>query len=465
MKHIHSVKAILILSGLLLLLVGCDRMNDIQEKYASQEERVYLAKPQPLRYSPGVGRVKLVWSNGTDMRIDNTVIYWNDRKDSIVKPVSMTSTAAYEDSVTVEGLPEGSLTFEFKNKNSRGDCSLTTTMPVTIWGPNFVGRELTPRRIDAHIYSFLTAEFSIDLSTCMPNDHVAYSHFRYTDKSGEEKVVKVDRGVDHVVLEGFPEAGELFLTSTFFIDSGIDSLYSEAVSVKSPEAIHSSGKRIDVGNGFSSKYYNREGALYEWLENGAFNIWTVSDGEFTLSQTTGEIASRSVYREFFHYGSDRFIGVTIDNSNLNMFQWVSSDTPSVNLIAGSFGSKFKFDYFIPMNGYFLSLNSIAGGSLLYWPVRNDGSWPSSIGTSRSSSFHYPLITVWHKESLVVVDNDGFLWLIPTSSSGVLGTPRNIGQGWNKFSSLLLVGDYMLAMDAEGAFHQFHFDLDHYWIVD
>ena len=92
MKHIHSVKALLIMSGLFLLLAGCDRMNDIQEKYASQEERVYLAKPQPLRYSPGVGRVKLVWSNGTDSRIDNTVIFWNDRNDSIVKPVS-TATA------------------------------------------------------------------------------------------------------------------------------------------------------------------------------------------------------------------------------------------------------------------------------------------------------------------------------------------------------------------------------------
>ena len=118
-----------------------------------------------------------------------------------------------------------------------------------------------------------------------------------------------------------------------------------------------------------------------------------------------------------------------------------------------------------MNGYFLSLNSITGGSLLYWPVRNDGSWPSSIGTNRSSSFHYPLFTVWQKEALVVADNDGFLWLIPLSASGVLGTPRNIGQGWNKFSSLLLVGDYMMAMDSDGVFHQYHFDLDHYWIVD
>lgn len=465
MKHIHSVKALLIMSGLFLLLAGCDRMNDIQEKYASQEERVYLAKPQPLRYSPGVGRVKLVWSNGTDSRIDNTVIFWNDRNDSIVKPVSTATAAEHEDSIIVEGLPEGSLTFEFKNKNSRGESSLVTTLPVTVWGPNFVGRELTPRRIDSYIYSFQTSVFSIDLSTCMPNDHVAYSHLKYTDNSGNERVVKVDRGVDHVTLDDFPEASELFLTSTFFLDSGIDSLYSDAVSVKSPEAIHSSGKLVDVGNGFSSKYYNRDGALYEWLENGAFNIWTVSDGKFTLSQTTDEIASRSIYREFFHYAADRFIGVTIDNSNLNMFRWVSSDSPYVSLIAGGFGGKFKFDYFIPVNGYFLSLNSIAGGSLLYWPVRNDGSWPSSIGTNRSSSFHYPLFTVWQKEALVVADNDGFLWLIPLSASGVLGTPRNIGQGWNKFSSLLLVGDYMMAMDSDGVFHQYHFDLDHYWIVD
>ena len=145
MKHIikrqtSKIRNCLMLSSFLLgrcgvgllfaaLLVSCDGMNDIHQKYIDAGEQVYLGKTDSVQAFAGEGSVKLTWYATGDPKVETTVIFWNMRKDSIERPFVRKHDGVQKDSVTIY-LPEGTYIFELVNKNSRGERSL----PVTVQG-------------------------------------------------------------------------------------------------------------------------------------------------------------------------------------------------------------------------------------------------------------------------------------------------------------------------------------------
>ena len=135
------------------VLPSCDDMNDIQSEYADRDERVYLGKVDSLKAFPGFGRAKITWYITADPKIEQTVIYWNERTDSLVKNVSRTSSGVMKDSIIIENLPEGSTLFEFRNMNSKGEYSLYTSVTATSWG---VRQGLRARRLTSTIFNSRT---------------------------------------------------------------------------------------------------------------------------------------------------------------------------------------------------------------------------------------------------------------------------------------------------------------------
>ena len=124
------VLGVLSLLAILIFAISCNDMNDIQSKFAELDEKVYLGKVDSLKAYPGFGRAKITWYIGTDPKIEKTVIYWNSRKDSIVVDLVRHSPGLHRDSIIVEGLPEGSTLYEFRNINSFGETSLYTQRNV-----------------------------------------------------------------------------------------------------------------------------------------------------------------------------------------------------------------------------------------------------------------------------------------------------------------------------------------------
>jgi hypothetical protein len=108
-------------------------MNDIHQKYADESKRVYLGKADSLVSFPGVGKVKLVWYASADPKLETTVIYWNDRQDSVLHPFERTQDGVQKDSVIITSLEEGEYIFELVNRNSRGEFSV----PVTVMGKSY----------------------------------------------------------------------------------------------------------------------------------------------------------------------------------------------------------------------------------------------------------------------------------------------------------------------------------------
>jgi hypothetical protein len=134
MKKIHQliIPILLGIAVFILVLSSCNKMSDIQRKYAEKTEQVYLGRVDSLVSIPGIGRAKLVWYINSDPKIDRTIIYWNMRKDSIVKEFNRTTAGLQKDSVIINNLSEGTTLIELRNVNKDGEASLYTSVCVPV---------------------------------------------------------------------------------------------------------------------------------------------------------------------------------------------------------------------------------------------------------------------------------------------------------------------------------------------
>lgn len=133
MNKFYELSMIMVAGVLLGFFAGgCDDMNKVQEEYASREEIVYLTKVDSIVAYPEVGKVKFVYWIGADPKIEQTVVYWNVRRDSLEKDFIRTGPGKQKDSIEITGIPPGVYQFEFRNKNKRGDYSLYSTAVGTI---------------------------------------------------------------------------------------------------------------------------------------------------------------------------------------------------------------------------------------------------------------------------------------------------------------------------------------------
>lgn len=123
-----------------LFLIQCDdkESDDLYKKYINEGEKIYLGKTDSLVALSGIGRVQLKWYVNADPKIEETVIYWNMRQDSVKKSFRRTEKGIQADSLFIEGLSEGTYTFELINRNKSGYRSLVSTVQGEVYGETFV---------------------------------------------------------------------------------------------------------------------------------------------------------------------------------------------------------------------------------------------------------------------------------------------------------------------------------------
>lgn len=459
-----SPLALCFLAFWLLVLSSCDKMNDIQQEYAGREERTYLGKVDSVQFYPGFGRAKLIWYIGADPKIERTIIYWNMRRDSIVKEFVRNTPGVQKDSIILDNLPEGNTLFEFRNVSSQGETSLYSSATVTVWGLEF-GEGLRARRVQAFDYDYEQSIYNLVLSPSSAGDSVLFSEVVYTNRLGEQKTVEIDRETNEVALTNFADGGELRFRTVFFLPQGIDTVYNDFQVYHAATAVSERGAKISLQGNGESKYFDQYGALlYEWNADGDLIMYDVGiNGELIQTESYLGIASRSTYRDFFFYDDNKFIGV-LANNRLTMQQLEEGAFHQVG--AATFGSGFTHIQFIPTRGFFYSRS--AAGVINTWIARNDATWGTPNGTAVGSGYNaYGVIALFDHESMLAVDEDGYLWNIPVSVSGVPGFKSRIGRGWDRFEKIVCVGTTLYGMEANGDFYVFNdFNTtDTFWIVD
>jgi hypothetical protein len=465
MKKINKlIMATLSLLVILSFAVSCDDMDSIQRKFTEKEEQVYLGKVDSIKTIPGFGRAQITWFIGSDPKVEQTVIYWNMRADSIVRDFTRTVPGLQKDSIIVENLPEGSTLFEFRNKNSQGESSLFSSATVTVWGASFAA-SLLGRKLTSTEYDYKQTNFTLGLSTS-PDDDLKYSEIVYTDNTGVEKTLRIERETNTVKLSNFSDGAALRFRNIFFLAGGMDTVYSNYQTHNAPKAVFDKGTKLSLTGNSNSRYFERDGkSLYEWNAANDVIVYALNeDGSFSQTERYASLVPRSTYREFFFYDDDKFIGIGTNNA-VSMHQIVDGQLVFVKTSAGAetFGSGFGMQTFLPAKGFFYSIQN---GELRTWLANNNATWGSPNGTTVGTAFTYEPIILFNHQCLVGVDTEGFLWSIPITTSGSLGSKSRIGSGWNKFVKLVSVGTTLLGLDSNGNFDKFDFNAtEKYWVLD
>jgi|ADurb_H2B_02_Slu_FD_contig_21_1723561_length_1591_multi_7_in_0_out_0_1 hypothetical protein len=469
MKQIMKTLTLTILA--LIMLIGvfpsCDDMNDIQSEYADQEERIYLGKVDSLKAFPGFGRAKITWYITADPKIEQTVIYWNERSDSLVKNVSRISSGVMKDSIIIENLPEGSTSFEFRNKNSKGEYSLYSSVTATSWGGDFA-KGLRARRLKSTIFNYHESEFDLEFTPTAVGDSVVYSQVLYTDNQGVEKLIRIEREVNDTVLTNFADGGEFRFRNIFFLPQGMDTVYSDYQIVKAPKAVFDNGKKINFPGSPLSRYSAAYGKqLYEWTRTGDLILYEIGDGgSFSVLETYAGLVPRETYRDFFFYDDGKFIGIGTNNQSFMLeienYQLVFvKATPSSS---NNFGSGFTQSFFIPARGFMYTIQ--ASGLMHSWFANNNATWGSPMSIKVADVFAYKTAALFNYNTLIAIDNEGYLWSIPISTTGLFRGLSKIGSGWDRFLGIMTLGNKLYALDGNGDYYEFDFNAtDYYWVLN
>ncbi|MEA4917088.1 DUF4998 domain-containing protein [Proteiniphilum sp.] len=459
------ITALLSLLAVLACIISCDDMNEIQREFADREEQVYLGKVDSIKSIPGFGKAKLTWYLGSDPKIEQTIIYWNERQDSIVRNVTRTSSDLLRDSIIIENLPEGSTLFEFRNVNSNGQTSLFTSATATVWGETFADG-LRVRRLTKMVFNYEQSNYVLALSPATAGDSVVYSQIIYTDNQGAEKTIKIERATNEVELANFADGAEFHFRNVFFLPQGMDTVYGRYQEHKAPKAVFENGKKISFPGNPNSRYSEHTAtSLYEWNLQGDLILYQLNaDGSLTQSESYPGLVPRATYREFFFYDDDKFIGVGTNNQ-IFMFQIENYELTFVKSGANNyFGTGFTFPVFIPARGFFFVIS--AAGAMNAWYVNNKAVLGNPTNTAVATNFLYNPVTLFDSKYIVAVDAEGYLWSIPISTIGIHRGLNKIGSGWDKFVKLITVGQKLIAVDANGEFYEFDFNAtNNYWVIE
>jgi hypothetical protein len=133
MKKLYFI----IIATLSLTLCSCGDMNDVSRKYLDRGETIYTGAVDSLRSYGGYNRIQLNWEMSADPRIKELVILWNNKKDSLILPVTRTSEdkiGIYQDSIMINNMLEGAETFQFYTRDNNGHTSVIKELTGEIYG-------------------------------------------------------------------------------------------------------------------------------------------------------------------------------------------------------------------------------------------------------------------------------------------------------------------------------------------
>jgi hypothetical protein len=167
---------------LLFIFSACENMMDIHEKYLEGGEIIYAPKIDSLQFYPGKGRIQLQFWLNNSPNVETVTTYWNNRKDSLVTPVTPSSGL---DSVTVfiPNLEERAYSFEVQTTDTYGHRSLFSTGVCTSYG-NIFQSTLGYR----HIKDLTINDLAGTVNWYTAADNLAATEVRYTDNEDNTRI-------------------------------------------------------------------------------------------------------------------------------------------------------------------------------------------------------------------------------------------------------------------------------------
>lgn len=207
---------------LLFILIDCDDINSIHQKYYDWGEDIYTGVVDSLKASAGYEKVKFNWEINSDPRIMKTVIYWNQRADSVVVDVNRTQSGRLPMTYELSSLKEGNYIFEFITRDSEGHFSLPREIVVLVYGDSYK-RTLRNRGITS-----ITKQ--ADGSMLIKWDPISSRSIQYVTikyvVNGEEKTVRVENQDTQTVIKNLRTGDKISIYTTYLPENALETLDS-----------------------------------------------------------------------------------------------------------------------------------------------------------------------------------------------------------------------------------------------
>jgi hypothetical protein len=132
----------ILLFVLVCSVIACEHLDTDFESFLENGEIVYPGVISNVSYHPGNERVALLWHPSPDPTVEKYVVYWNNKKDSIVVGAS---THDPSDIVTaiIDDLDEYVYSFTVYSYDANGNRSVPKTINnVKVYGPLYEGNLL-----------------------------------------------------------------------------------------------------------------------------------------------------------------------------------------------------------------------------------------------------------------------------------------------------------------------------------
>lgn len=212
---------------------SCSKMNDNIDQYLSQGEIIYIAKADSVHLFAGKERFKMeFWMR--DPRASEMRIYWSQRSDSLVVPIS--ADRDFDEPITViadKNVPEGQYSLNLVTFDKLGNKSVVDEQNVSVYG-NLFQQSLFNRYVDSYSLNAAAGTVTINWGNCYSAKEHSIN-VSYTDRQGDAKefVFLTSELGPTSILTNVDVTKEISYTTVYLPEeTAIDMFYTPTVVLK-----------------------------------------------------------------------------------------------------------------------------------------------------------------------------------------------------------------------------------------
>ena len=208
------------------LFIGCENMEDLNNKFIGQGEYVYIGKADSIKTKGGRNRLELSWLLLSDPRVDSYKVLWNNKTDSIQG--KLTKTEGIDTlSMMFDNMKEAVHQFDIFLFDKAGNSSIRSAINGRVYGLEYE-RSLLNR-------TFETAKRNgknLIIEWVAAEKDVVAVEVEYLDNENRNVKKQIPGKAILDTLINFPVGGSLIYRTKFLPDpSALDAFYSSLRNV------------------------------------------------------------------------------------------------------------------------------------------------------------------------------------------------------------------------------------------
>ncbi|GGG73881.1 hypothetical protein GCM10007415_01580 [Parapedobacter pyrenivorans] len=428
------------LTAAMMIIAGCGKWDDVHQQFVGSGEITYTGKADSISTRGGVNRLELSWLFTSDPKISKYKVYWNNRRDSIIRDFQR-ATGVDTVRLMLDNMAEGTYHFEIYTFDADGNTSVKAEAIGRVYGSQYQS-ELLSRAFRA------STRFGNDrLLNWIPADEsLVRNELIYTDADGTLVEVWIDKTAETTLLENIPLAADFKLRSVFLPEAtALDTFYTDFETIAYGYTwLNWNDYRFVFGNHGSLMFVHNNGNLYRSTANTSgdemnYNLptqigngWTIFETVFTNRNTL--IGWYKSIAGVFRYNFDHVNVAFTDQAQIGVGGWDA------------------FDVLFPFQGDVMA--RLAASPTLY-----------RYGVDAAENFSGVVNEIvgndpWDQYTLLAASGsnifgktaDGRLWRIPVTGN-TAGTRQLVAENWSNVVAVTVQGDDLLAKTDQGELWQ------------